>query len=205
MKLHGLYAITDIDLTPYDYIERYVVKAVMGGAKIVQLRDKTTSDDELYTVAKKIKKICKKTNTTFIINDRAVLAKAVDADGVHIGTDDASFETARAILGCKKIIGVSCYGDMELAKSAVQKGVDYVAFGAFFSSTTKPSAKTINVDILGKAKSLGVPVCAIGGIEPSNATVLADNGADMLAVISSLWSGNISRNAENLCKAFGGK
>jgi thiamine-phosphate pyrophosphorylase len=205
MKLSGLYAITDIHLTPYDYIERYVAEAARGGAKIVQLRDKTTSDDELYAVAKKIKKICKKTGTTFIINDRAVLAKAVDADGVHIGADDASFGVARAILGRKKIIGVSCYGDMELAKAAAQKGADYVAFGAFFSSKTKPNAQTIDTDILTKARAIDIPVCAIGGIEPSNAAVLASKGAEMLAVISSLWSGDIKKNAQNLSKAFNAK
>ncbi len=202
MKLHGLYAITDINLTPYYYIERSVAEAIKGGAKIIQLRDKDTSDEELYKVAKKIKKICRQNKAKFLLNDRVVLAKAINADGVHIGKDDTSFETARAILGSKKIIGVSCYDDIGLANDAVKKGADYVAFGAFFSSVTKPHAKAATIQTLRDSKRLGVPVCAIGGINADNGVQLVKNGADMLAVISSLWSGDIRRNARSLNKAF---
>lgn len=203
MKLHGLYAITDINLTPYDYIERSVAEAIKGGAKIIQLRDKDTSDEELYQVAKKIKKICRQNKAKFLLNDRVVLAKAINADGVHIGKDDTSFEVARDILGDKKIIGVSCYDDINLAKDAIKKGADYVAFGAFFHSSTKPNAKTANVDILKQGRKLGVPVCAIGGINDENAFELVKNGADMLAVISALWNKDIKRNAIAISRAFG--
>lgn len=203
MKLHGLYAITDINLTPYDYIERSVAEAIKGGAKIVQLRDKDTSDEELYQVAKKIKKICRQNKAKFLLNDRVVLAKAINADGVHIGKDDTSFEVARDILGDKKIIGVSCYDDINLAKDAIKKGADYVAFGAFFHSSTKPNAKTADADILKQGRKLGVPVCAIGGINEENAFELVKNGADMLAVISALWNKDIKRNAIAISRAFG--
>lgn len=203
MKLHGLYAITDINLTPYDYIERSVAEAIKGGAKIIQLRDKDTSDEELYQVAKKIKKICRQNKAKFLLNDRVVLAKAINADGVHIGKDDTSFEVARDILGDKKIIGISCYDDINLAKDAIKKGADYVAFGAFFHSSTKPNAKTANVDILKQGRKLGVPVCAIGGINDENAFELVKNGADMLAVISALWNKDIKRNAIAISRAFG--
>ncbi len=195
MKLEGLYAITDEKLTPYKHIQEYIASAIKGGAAIVQLRDKTKSDEELYGVAKKIKKICKKNKVIFVLDDRVVLAKALNADGVHIGGDDTPIELAREILGSKKIIGVSCYGDIDRAKEAVKKGADYVAFGSFFPSKTKPHAKVVDKSILIEAKRLGVPVCAIGGIELSNAKELINCGADMLAVINSLWSKNVKKNA----------
>lgn len=131
-----------------------------------------------------------------------VLAKAIDADGVHIGGDDTPIGVARKILGDKKIIGVSCYGDIEAAKKAAKEGADYVAFGSFFSSKTKPNAKKADIGVLKEAKKLGVPVCAIGGIEAANADTLINAGADMLAVISALWSGDVERNALDFCGAF---
>jgi thiamine-phosphate pyrophosphorylase len=203
MKLDGLYAITDVSLTPYDCIDKCVSEAIDGGAKIIQLRDKSTSDEELYLIAKKLKKICKQKKAKFLLNDRVVLAKAINADGVHIGKDDTSFETARAILGTKKIIGVSCYDELSIAKEAVKKGADYVAFGAFFPSPTKPNAKTVNIRILKEAKKLGVPVCAIGGVNDENGAQLVKNGADMLAVVSALWKGGIKHSALRINKAFG--
>jgi thiamine-phosphate pyrophosphorylase len=202
MKLRGLYAITDEHLTPYEEIENYVRKAIKGGAKIVQLRDKTRSDEELYGVAMKIKKICKKHKTLFVLDDRVVLAKAIDADGVHIGGEDTPIEVARKILGRKKIIGVSCYGDIKKAKEAIRQSADYVAFGSFFVSKTKPHATVVDKSVLSAAKKLGVPVCAIGGIEATNAKELVKAGADMISVISSLWCGDVVSNAKELCKAF---
>lgn len=202
MRLRGLYAITDEYLTPYEEIESYVRKAIKGGARVVQLRDKTRSDEELYGVAMKIKKICQKHKTLFVLDDRVVLAKAIKADGVHIGGDDTPIEVARKILGRKKIIGVSCYGDIQRAREAVEKGADYVAFGAFFVSKTKPHAKVVDKSVLSAAKKLGVPVCAIGGIDATNAKELVEAGADMISVISSLWSGDVVSNAKKLNKAF---
>jgi thiamine-phosphate pyrophosphorylase len=202
MKLRGLYAITDEILTPYGEIDRYVCDAIAGGAKIVQLRDKTLSDEELYPVAKKIKKICKKNGALFVLDDRVVLAKAINADGVHIGGDDTPIELAREILGSKKIIGISCYGDIARAKDAVKKSADYVAFGSFFVSKTKPHAKVVPQTVLTEAKKLGVPLCAIGGIEASNAGSLVEAGADMISVINALWSGDIMKNAKEFAKVF---
>ncbi len=202
MKLNGLYAITDEALTPYEDIEKYVSEAISGGAKIVQLRDKSRSDEELFQVAKKIKKICKKNGALFVLDDRVVLAKAVNADGVHIGGEDTPLKLAREILGDKKIIGLSCYGDLDRAKEGVKGGVDYVAFGSFFPSKTKPHAKVVDKSVLKEAKKLGVPVCAIGGIDVSNGKELIRCGADMLAVINSLWSGNPKKNALTFKKMF---
>ncbi len=204
MKLKGLYAITDEKLTPYELVDKYVYEAIKGGARIVQLRDKTLSDEELYPVAKKIKKICKSHKAIFVLDDRVVLAKAINADGVHIGGEDTPMELAREILGGKKIIGVSCYGDIQRAEEMVKKSADYVAFGSFFVSKTKPHAKVVSQAVLREAKKLGVPICAIGGIEPSNAKELVQSGADMLSVINALWSGDVKQNAKEFGEVFSG-
>lgn len=195
MKLEGLYAITDPVLTPYGDIERYVSEAIRGGAKILQLRDKELKDEELYPVAMRLKRLCDENGVCFIIDDRVVLAKAVNADGIHIGLEDIDPLDAREIIGSGKIIGVSCYGDLERAKGAIKKGADYVAFGSFFPSPTKPHAKVVDKSVLSEAKSLGVPVCAIGGIGINNGGELVTAGADMLSVISALWVGDIYQNA----------
>lgn len=202
MNLEGLYAITDASTTPYEHVERYVAEAIRGGANIVQLRDKCLKDEELYFVAKKIKKTCKKHGVLFLIDDRVTLAKAVNADGAHIGGDDTPLRVAREILGRKKIIGVSCYGDIKRAEEAIINGADYVAFGSFFPSKTKPLSKTVEKSVLKEAKKLGVPICAIGGIDASNARELIDEGADMISVISSLWSGDVYKNARELSELF---
>jgi len=186
--MRGLYLITDETLTPYDRIESYLRPALEGGAGFIQLRDKSLDDESLLQTALTIKSLCKEYNATFIINDRVDLANEVDADGLHIGRDDEEFDLARRILGKKKIIGVSCYGDIFRAKEFEHRGADYVAFGSFFASKTKPEAPTIKTDILKDAKRmLNIPVCAIGGITAENAPLLLENGADMLAVISDVW------------------
>jgi len=186
--LAGLYLITDETLTPYDRIETYLIPAFRGGARILQLRDKSLDDEALFPVAQHIQALCQEFGVTFIINDRVDLANELDADGVHIGRDDEGYDLARRILGRKKIIGVSCYGDLFRAKELEHKGADYVAFGSFFASTTKPNAPTISPSLMGEAKRmLKLPVCGIGGITTENATLLASQGADMLAVISDIW------------------
>lgn len=198
MKLKGLYAITDEKMTPYEIVDRYVAAAIEGGARIVQLRDKSSSDELLYPVAKKIKKVCKAKGALFLIDDRVVLAKAVNCDGVHIGGEDTPIEIAREILGKKKIIGVSCYGDIKRAEEMALKGADYLAFGSFFYSKTKPHSAVVPKEVLREAKKLSLPICAIGGIDASNGASLIEEGADMLSVISYLWSGDVTKNAAEL-------
>lgn len=202
MKLKGLYAITDAKLTPYGEIERYVSEAIRGGVRILQLRDKEMDDEGLYDVAVRLKRICEANNVTFIIDDRVLLAKAVDADGIHIGIEDIEVCNARRIIGDGKIIGVSCYGDLERAKNVIKDGADYVAFGSFFPSPTKPHAKVVDKSVLTEAKSLGVPVCAIGGITAHNGRELVLAGADMLSVISALWGGDIYKNSLQLSSFY---
>lgn len=187
--LSGLYAITDPVLTPCERLLESVEKALAGGARIVQLRDKDATDDELLPWAKALRDLCRRHGALFIVNDRVRLAVDVDAGGLHIGRDDLPVEEARRVLGPGRIIGVSCYGDLDRAVDMERRGADYVAFGSFFPSPTKPAAPTIPRELLTLAKRrLAVPICAIGGITVENAAELVGAGADMLAVISDLWT-----------------
>jgi len=190
-RLRGLYAITDTRLTPAVSIHEKVAAALSGGAGIVQLREKHMGDREFLDLAVALKKLCRNYGALFIVNDRIDLACSADADGVHLGKEDADAEdikgARRYLKG--KIIGISCYDDLERAKEMEKLGVDYVAFGSFFSSPTKPGAVRAPISLIRQAKeSLSLPVCAIGGITAKNASILVKAGADMLAVISDLWT-----------------
>lgn len=205
MKLSGLYIITDEKLTPYEngQIFEKVEKALRGGAKIVQLRDKTHSNEFLISYAQKLKEISNKYNALFIINDRVELALEVDADGIHLGKEDINIEKARKILK-NKIIGISCYGDLEKAKLMETLSADYVTFGSFYKSPTKPQAQLVDKKILVEAKKiLKIPICAIGGITLENAKELINLGADMIAVISDIWKAKeIEERARNYSLLF---
>lgn len=185
--LQGLYGITDIDKTPYNRVEFMVEEALKGGMKILQLRDKQTPTSELLPLAKVLQSLCSQFGATFIVDDNIDLVEQCDADGLHIGKDDMPLTEARKRLP-NKIIGVSCYGKMELAHKAQSEGATYIAFGSFFPSPTKPKAPVVPGDILIQAKNeLKIPVCSIGGITSENASVLIEKGADMVSVIHDLW------------------
>lgn len=205
MRLFGLYVITDEKLTPYEnnQILKKVEKTLKGGAKIVQLRDKTKTDEELIPYAIALKELSHKYGAIFIINDRVELALKVDADGVHLGKEDLSITSARKILK-DKIIGVSCYGDLKRAKEMEALSANYVAFGSFFPSPTKPSAEIIDKRIILEAKKvLKIPVCAIGGITLERAKELIELGADMIAIVSDIWMAeNIEERARGYKKLF---
>ncbi len=205
-KLRGFYAITDPRLTPYEGKEIFkkVESALRGGTKLLQLRDKYHSNEYLIPIATELKALCKDYGAIFIIDDRVELAKICEADGVHLGKDDAPLSHARDFLGKDKIIGASCYSSLEKAIRAEKEGADYVAFGSFFPSPTKPEAPLAPKDILKKAKKiLSIPVCAIGGITLEKAGELIDMGADMIAVISDLWnSEDIEKKAREYSALF---
>ncbi len=187
--MNGLYAISDEILTPYTTILDSLKKALDGGVKIFQLRDKNSVDIEIEKISIDILNLCHKYGAIFIIDDRVELVKKINADGLHIGKDDISLQEARNILGMDKIIGVSCYGDIEYAKKMESLGANYVAFGSFFSSKTKQKSSLVDKSILVEAKKmLNIPICAIGGITSINARELIENGANMVAVISDLWN-----------------
>ena len=203
-KLKGLYAITDDHLIPEEHFSQAVESALQGGAKIIQYRDKSSNQQKRLQQASTLNALCKQYQALCIINDDIELTKAVNADGVHLGKDDALITLARQQLGENAIIGISCYNDLNLAIAAEKNSADYVAFGAMFSSSTKPEAINADMALIPEAKqTLSIPVCAIGGITDSNIQQLIQQGVDMTAVINSLFSaGNIKDAANRLSKNF---
>ena len=203
-RLHGLYAITDQDLIPESGFKHAVEAVLMGGARIIQYRDKSTESGKRHLQATCCKLLCQQYDATFIVNDDIELCKAVGADGVHLGRDDTGLHSARQQLGDDAIIGVSCYDDIQRAVKAQDRGADYVAFGAMFSSSTKPETVIAGPGIIPDAKQrIEIPVCTIGGIDTGNAQQVVDCGADMIAVISTLFaSKNIKDTANKLSGLF---
>ena len=186
--LKGIYVLSDAVLTPNETILSQMERVLKAGVSVIQFREKYASDDDIELTCKKICALCRRYNALFIIDDRAHLAKKVDADGLHVGEDDISYEEARAIMGEDKIIGISCYGDIKRALKYEALGADYVAFGAFFPSPTKPHSKVVPLEILVEAKKvLHVPICAIGGINEANIGEVARSGIAMYSVISAVY------------------
>ena len=157
--------------------------------KYFQLRLKKISTPNLLKISKKIKKIVKKNNVKFLINDNPFVAKAVNADGCHIGQKDINFLTSRKILGKNKIIGITCHNSKKLALKAKKYGANYIAFGSFFKSSTKKSASKANLTILRWAKKkINMPTVAIGGINSSNYKKILSNRADFVACSNYIWN-----------------
>ena len=183
-RISGVYAITpDPGL-----ILRDVESAMKAGISVLQYRNKTNDSASRKREATELRVLCRQYGTMFIVNDDIQLAKDVDADGVHLGRGDASYEQARAFLG-SKIIGISCYNQLDLAIGAEKLGADYVAFGSFFPSSTKPNAVPADIGLLMQAKQIiKLPIVAIGGITTGNGKQLVRNGADALAVINGIFS-----------------
>ncbi len=205
-NLHGLYAITDEVLTPKSSVVAQVEKALRAGVDIVQFRDKSSLDSEVESICVELQELCTKHNATFIIDDRVELVAKIGADGLHIGKDDIPLNRAREIVGKNVIIGVSCYGEIKRAEDA-QKGLaDYVAFGSFFHSSTKPKSTVVDALILKEAKEiLNIPICAIGGINSSNIDELLMHKPDMISVVSAIFGDkNIEERVKELkSKIFG--
>jgi len=194
--ISGLYVITDSNLlTPENTLDK-VRLALQGGARVVQFRDKVSSQNIKLEIARELQRLCKSYQACFIVNDDIQLAQHVNADGVHIGKDDDDIHKARQLLGSNKIIGVSCYNDLQRAKQMQQLGADYVAFGRFFPSKTKPNAPQAQTDTLLKAKlELTIPIVAIGGITHKNAQTLINAGADSIAVIQGVFANSDVKSA----------
>jgi thiamine-phosphate pyrophosphorylase len=186
--LRGLYVITDEHLMNDHTFETMVAQAIDGGARLVQYRDKHSPAARRRRQATALAHLCRARNVLLIVNDDIELAAAVNAHGVHLGKDDPALDHARRELGNQAIIGVSCYNQLDRALAAQQAGADYVAFGRFFVSPTKPDAVPATLDLLRTARErLGLPIAAIGGITPENGASLVQAGADMLAVISGVF------------------
>jgi len=185
--LKGLYIITDDSLSGASLLD-HVQQALVGGARLVQYRNKGDSDVVREHTARAILELCREQRVPLLINDDVKLARKIGADGVHLGQSDTRLVEARQQLGAGAIIGVTCHASLELAKQAQENGASYVAFGRFFPSKTKPDAPAANPSLLIDAKQqLSVPICAIGGITPDNASLLIENGADLIAVIHGVF------------------
>lgn len=186
----GLYAITDGALLPPERLIGAVEAALRGGAVLVQYREKSLPFPERLTQARNLAAACDNARVPLIINDDPTLAKRAGASGVHLGQSDSSLQAARESLGDGAIIGATCHASMDLARSADSAGADYLAFGRFFPSSTKPDAPAASPDILATARSFSKPVTAIGGITLHNGESLIRAGADMLAVVGGLFDGD---------------
>lgn len=188
MKIKGVYAITP-DEQNTDLLLVKVEAALQGGASVVQYRNKLANDKLKTQQACALLQLCRQYHVPFIINDSVELCLTLDADGVHIGADDGNLSEIRTVLGKNKILGASCYNRFNLALSAQQSGVDYVAFGACFASNTKPNAPVAGFDLFKLAKAqLHIPAVAIGGITLANASLVIDSGANSIAVINAIFN-----------------
>jgi thiamine-phosphate pyrophosphorylase len=186
-NIQGLYAITPETIDTEGLVER-VRSALRGGARVLQYRAKRLPAKLQEQQAKTLAKLCRGFDAIFVVNDNLDLALKIDAHGVHLGKDDLTLREARKRLGSRKIIGVSCYDRLELALTLAREGADYVAFGSFFPSSTKPNAVRPPLSLLSEAKRIiAPPVVAIGGITPENAATLVAAGADSIAVLSALF------------------
>ncbi len=203
-RLHGLYAIADTHYLEAARLAPAVEAAIAGGARVIQYRDKRHDAASRVRQARDLAAICRRHGVLFLVNDDVVLAESAGADGVHLGHGDMLPAAARRLLGPGKIIGVSCYNELERALAAERAGADYVAFGSFFPSRTKPQAVRATPDLLRAAKQrLHIPVVAIGGITPENGAVLIEAGADMLAVIEGVFAQpDVSAAAKRYARLF---
>jgi thiamine-phosphate pyrophosphorylase len=186
--MKGLYLVTP----DWDDTEKLVAaseQAIAGGASVLQYRHKTATHELRMEQAAALLALCRRLNVPLIINDHTTLCEQLDADGIHVGGTDASVAQVRAILGEDKIVGASCYGDLQLARDAAAAGASYVAFGGFYPSRVKKYEVTTPPDIITRALSkIDLPLCVIGGMTPNNAPPLIELGAHSVAAISSVYA-----------------
>ncbi len=183
-----LYVVSPPAIVVPDFVES--LKAALDGGPVAafQLRLKDVADDDVLRAGEALLPVCQSFDVAFILNDRADLAKAIGADGVHLGQSDGSIAEARALLGADAQIGRTCHDSRHLAMEAGEQGADYVAFGAFYDTTTKPSHYRPAPAILTWWTTLSqLPCVAIGGIFPENAAPLVAAGADFIAVVRAVW------------------
>lgn len=182
----GLYAITREGYADAATLAEAVAAAIRGGAAVVQYRAKSAAGHDAE--AELLRSACRAGGVPFIVNDDVDLARRIGADGVHLGRDDAGLAEAREALGPDAIIGVSCYDSVERAVEAEALGADYLAFGRFFPSRTKPGAPCARLETLAEARErLRVPIVAIGGITAENGGALLEAGAGVLAVVDGVF------------------
>ncbi len=201
--MQGIYAITDPTLLD-GRLEQAVRDALRGGIRLLQYRNKSSPADKRLTEARLLKALCSRYGVPLLINDDVGLCLDAGADGVHLGQSDGSVEEARRRLGPGAIIGVTCHDRVDTALQAEAAGASYAAFGRFFPSLTKPGAPAAPITVLRQARAqLSIPIVAIGGINAENGASLIEAGADMLAVINSLFApSDVSQSALELSRLF---
>ncbi|MGH8213890.1 MAG: thiamine phosphate synthase [Rhodanobacteraceae bacterium] len=192
LRRRGLYAITD---GPRVDPVAAAQAALEGGAVLLQYRNKTAENRRRLDEARALAELSARLGVPLIVNDDVELALASGGAGVHLGKDDVPVAQARAALGNDAIIGVSCYDSLERARDASAAGADYLAFGAFFPSPTKPDARRATPSLLREARMFGKPLVAIGGVTPDNGGSLIAAGADFLAVVSAVFAAQDIRAA----------
>lgn len=204
-RLRGLYAITpDALCGEPDRLAAAVAAALAGGATLVQYRDKRAAGAGRERNARALLALCRAHGARLIVNDDAALARAIGADGVHLGARDLSLPQARDLLGAEALIGISCANQLERARVAQAQGASYVAFGRFFASRTKPDAPQAPVALLREARAaLEIPICAIGGVTPAHAGSLVAAGADLVAAVEGVFGApDIAAAARAYAAAF---
>jgi thiamine-phosphate pyrophosphorylase len=201
--IKSLYAVTP-DEQNTEVLVAKVEAALQGGINILQYRNKQASHKLQTQQARAILPLCRQYNVPLIINDSVKICLTLDADGVHIGADDGNLDEIRARLGPSKILGASCYNRLDLALNAQQAGVNYVAFGACFASSTKPNAPVASLDLFKLAQTqLHIPTVAIGGITLANAALAIEAGANAIAVINAIFNApNIKLSAQQFSQLF---
>ncbi len=189
MNLRGLYAITPDRFARPRPLEELVEAALAGGAVLIQYRDKGKDTRRREREARSLLHLCRDFGVPLLINDDLALARRISAQGVHLGRGDADPREARRLLGAEAIIGFSCYNQFQRAQLGRDWGANYLAFGRFFPSRTKPQAVQADPALLVRAKrALGLPLVAIGGLTPENSPPLIAAGADLLAVVDGVFA-----------------
>ncbi|MDV3516394.1 thiamine phosphate synthase [Stenotrophomonas sp. C1657] len=183
----GVYLITPDEPDTARLLAR-TAPLLAAGATWLQYRNKTASDALRREQATALQALCAIHGVPLIVNDDPALAQAIGAAGVHLGGTDGDIGAARSLLGPDAIIGASCYDQLANAERAVAAGASYVAFGAFFPTTTKVTSSRAHPDLLRQSAALGVPRVAIGGLSPDNVGPIIDAGADLLAVVSGIYA-----------------
>lgn len=202
-KITGLYAIADTGSCDENTLFEKVHMVLDAGCRVLQYRDKSNDDSKRQMQALELRRITAKKGAIFIINDDAGLASRVKADGVHCGKDDVGIAETRKLFP-DLLIGASCYNSIDLAEQAINDGADYLAFGRFYPSPTKPEAISADLEILQQAKSkFSQPIVAIGGIVTENAGFLISSGASAVAVISGIFAtADPYRSSRDICALF---
>ncbi len=184
-----LYLVTPSALEPARFADILAAALDGGDVACVQLRLKDVTDDAIRRACDALRPVAQSRGVAFLLNDRPDLAVATGCDGVHVGQQDAPYAEARRLLGPDRIVGVTCHDSRHLAMEAAEQGADYVAFGAFYPTTTKPSQYRPGPELLQWwSEMMTVPCVAIGGITPENCPPLVRAGADFLAVVTAVWN-----------------